>query len=769
MLCKHAWSVVVLCIGLALLCGCPPQGAGGGKAASHAGVITEPGIDFHRKNIGMPVTTLDYIGDSPLGVAGARDTGQVFFAVDGKSGPELYVRDAATLERRFLGQVPELQQSSLAVSADGKYMVFCRQREREKYIEDPKVTYPKKVAVVTRQDVATGKEESLFDFRTEPFLPYRNDQLTPVINRDGSFVAVVSYNMERLTLTKMLSDWLALEADLRTRAKTMPEAERKETEVKLRQLLNNKRTKSWLEGKGVTVAPAGTPTEAEREAIIEYYDENKELAPALLLWENGEARVLPIIREQNGDALLFIVAAEPGVVLLWPQPVIPDPLEPQQIFRADLSTGKLQEACSFLGTPSTFELSQDKTKLLVVNNPTNIEAKQIETQSNIVVCSIDSANANQEISLEGDYLGYVDIVQDGRYAVGQDQDGYRLMLYDTQTKQESVQLELENDISGIFLDQNLQHAIFMEAGILYAMPLSINPTKTDGYIDAGYFDQYKSKFTDMLTTLGFVVPADLEVQYEERWGLNTHEISAQITFPTQPDKPCLMRYSFEEDKVVALWLPQGYPVDSSLIALSSTAQDYYEIKATSESILNTLGWLNPDTRTLYQPGPNPLYDGRTDSYILLYRDGYWLDEKTKDKWVINSEVTMRIHGSDGALIEMSISETDPIHDQPLTMGMDQILFRIRNNGEMPIPEDAPIRFDTENLRYVIDMAKDVYYGPAKYELGQRQRLCYEIDAYITPENELIATYRVDTETGDVLGQLDFQPSSLAGLQPMGAQ
>jgi hypothetical protein len=770
---RVAWCVVVLCAGLTLLCGCPPKGGAGGavgKNGATAGAAVEAGIDFHRKDVGLPVTTLDYIGDSPLGLAGARDSGQLFYAVQGKSDPELYMRDPATMERKMLGQIPQLEQGSLAASADGKYVVYCRQRDSEKYIDDPNITYPKQVAVVTRFDVESAKEDTCYDFKTAPFLEYRNNELSPNISRDGGFIATVSYNMERLTKAKMLSDWLALDSDYRERSKKMKDSEKKETEDSLRQLLANADVKKYLTGHKVSVADTGTPTEEERTAIKQYFNEMKDIETVLLLWEDGQSRVLPItLPESYKGCLSFIISAERDIVLIWPQPLVPNPAVPQELFRIDLKTGAATKVCEFLGMPSTFELSEDKTKLNIVYNPTDLEKKEVTTTTKLMTCSVDGSGTPVEVDLQADYLGYIDLVQDGTYVVGQDQDSHDLILANSVTGTKHIQLELQNAVTGIFIDKGLQHAVFLDTGILYSIPLSETPEQAEGYIESAYFDQFRADFIDSLTTLGFTVPADIKVQYEEREGLKTHEVSVQIVNPAKPDSPVLMRYSLVDKRVVALWFPRSYAFENTMLKESTKPLDYYEIQKRADKILDALGWLNPETRSIYQPGSNPLFDGRTDSYILLYRDGYWYDEKAKDKWIINSEVTLRLLGKSGDIAELSISTTDPIRDQPITLSLDQALFNIRNREEAPIPEDAPVRWDTDNLRYVIDMASEDLYGPGKYSEGKKQRICYEIDAYIKPEDELITSYHVDAETGDVLGQLDFQPTSLAGLTAPGVQ
>jgi hypothetical protein len=145
---------------------------------------------------------------------------------------------------------------------------------------------------------------------------------------------------------------------------------------------------------------------------------------------------------------------------------------------------------------------------------------------------------------------------------------------------------------------------------------------------------------------------------------------------------------------------------------------------------------------------------------VIFRDGYWLDPSAKKQWVYSSEATMRVHANDGSIAEMTLSEQEQVHGQPMTITLEKATFMIRNEGEMPIPEDAPVRFDTDKYRLVVTQKRSDSWGPAKYQGASIARLCYEIDAYIKPEDQIIMTSLVDTETGDVLGTLDYQPMNL---------
>jgi hypothetical protein len=190
--------------------------------------------------------------------------------------------------------------------------------------------------------------------------------------------------------------------------------------------------------------------------------------------------------------------------------------------------------------------------------------------------------------------------------------------------------------------------------------------------------------------------------------------------------------------------------------------DYYAIQDLVVKAMDRLGWLDPETRTVYQPGPSPIYDKKTDSYVVIFRDGYWLGEEKTGQWVYNKEATMRVHASDGSFAEMSLSVLDPVLHQPQTVDMDRAVFNIRNQEGQAIPADAPVTFDTDQdkVRLIVYQTGLDHWTDTGYERALVNRLCYEIDARIQPENALVWSFLVDTETGKVLGQIDFLPSNV---------
>jgi hypothetical protein len=107
-----------------------------------------------------------------------------------------------------------------------------------------------------------------------------------------------------------------------------------------------------------------------------------------------------------------------------------------------------------------------------------------------------------------------------------------------------------------------------------------------------------------------------------------------------------------------------------------------------------------------------------------------------EQWVYNEDATVRVYADSGMVAEMTLSTMDEVQDQPISLALDRAEHFLRNNGENPIPEGAPIRFDLDNKRLVIGQRSVEELGPAKYTSEMESRICYEIDAYLQPEDIL---------------------------------
>jgi hypothetical protein len=267
----------------------------------------------------------------------------------------------------------------------------------------------------------------------------------------------------------------------------------------------------------------------------------------------------------------------------------------------------------------------------------------------------------------------------------------------------------------------------------------------------------QAKALEFFKRAGFSPPAELDWEWEERLGMGVHQFAAVGNVKGDPAKQFLLRYDADEERVESTWFPNGYPFPV-IPELQGGNLDVVDCSQRVEEELERLGWLS-ETKQRYAPDGTPIYDDRTKSYVIVFRDGYELANADK-QWVFNSEATLRINKDSGEILEFNLTSQEPVQDQKFAITAEEALVAIRNYKQQPIPEEAPIKFDAENYRLVLVKGGTLVGGPARYlEPLDKPRLCYEIDARLQPEDVLILTTQVDTETAEVLGQLSFLPSN----------
>jgi hypothetical protein len=435
-----------------------------------------------------------------------------------------------------------------------------------------------------------------------------------------------------------------------------------------------------------------------------------------------------------------------------------DPVMPQPVFNVDFDTGELFECMSYTGTPSLIELDPGEENVLMVVNPTDVDAHEIMTESELRIIPLDGGEESV-FSLAGDYLGLANITSDGLWLVGQEREDQGLYLVDVAAGERTLIKDLMQQADSIFIVDEGDKVIYSDTGVLFQIDLPADLDSEEYWIGDEYIAPHLDSILAFFDAVGFTLPEDLDYKWEERTGLGAHEIAMQLVNPAQPAKPLLLRYRVDNEQVVSVWFPRGYPFEIDP-EMTGENMDYYEVEDLVEKAMDRLGWLNPETRTVHQPGPNPLYDGRSDSFVVVFRDGYWIGEGEDARWAYNQEATMRVSAADGSFAEMTLSAFDPVMHQPITCDLESAVFNIRNQEGQAIPEDAPVRFDTENYRLVVHQEGLDHWTDQGYERALVNRLCYEIDAFIQPEDALIYTFLADTETGKVLGQIEFRPTNV---------
>jgi len=753
---------------LLALVGCPGFGDGGNtgrNSVTDAAGVTTAGFDYAKNSPGLPTRTLDYITLEPVALAGARQAGIVFFGVENADEgiTRIYSRDLETYERRLIAKAKNYVNGSLTASQDGRYLAYARWRETEKYIDDPFCQFPKRVAIPYRLEVATGKVEELFDFRKEAWLPYRNDRHTLFISTDGARVISLAYNLDRLALARQLADWLAIDADYQDRYEEMGSADRSVAEEKLPQLLTARHVEPLLQKLGVSPTPGAMPGEEEREAMKALFQDVSSPQAALLIWEDGQSKILPLgISEDREHLIHYVLASNKHTVLLVAPDAARDNTMAEPVYTVDQTTGEVSECFSYLGVPSFTELSSDEQSLVMVVNAVDAEAREIVPESKLHRIPLDGSESTQ-VPLGGDYLGFVNCTTDATHVVGQDRDDLNLYLTDVASGERMILKEMMAEISSVFVADAGGHVVFSDSGVLFQIDTPLAGGAEITPLDDTYVSAYVAYVVGFLEQLGYEVPSDLEYEWEERQGLGQHEVAFALHNPAEPKGTALVRYKVEPAGVASLWFPAAQPFPIVDQELQGQDLDYYEVEELAVRNLDRVGWLNPETRTLFQPGGNPLYDGRTNSYVVTYRDGYWLGEGDDAQWVYNGEASIRIHANDGSIAEMTLVAHDPVHGQSLSVPLDTAVFKIRNEGTNPIPEEAPVRFDSDNYRLIVYEARLEQVTDAGYEMALVNRLCYEIDGLILPEDALIITGLVDTETGKMYGQIDYQPEGVTNF------
>jgi len=759
---SRTMALIAACLSLVLFA-CNGKTTGG-KASPRTGkATTEAGIAFKRIAVGLPSVALDYVGQAPRGLAGAKPGAEVFFAVKNKEGTGLYVRELRNGKRRDLGNLSDISTGSLSASSNGRYVVYCQPREIKTYIDDPAVTDPSIVAQVIRRDLKSSTEVELFNFRDKALLEYRADSLTPFISSDGSRAVALAYNYDRLLLSRYFGDWVKYEQDFRSKRSTLTKGIASQYEANMRMLTQSARIAPLLQELGVEPSVAGPIPDKERAAMAKLAERFKPPEVALLSWHNNKTTLLKLKLPDGTQSSVYYIFGYTGErVLIGAKDLKAAAMAPQRVYSCNLETGELSPFTELSGLPSTIEISGDGKDVLIVYNPFDAATKKLGTKTHVMRIPLDGSPVS-DTELPGDFFGYADITSDGRYIAAQDRTDYGLYLVDTFELTKHLLSQMVGPVAGVFIEDQAKKVAYLDQGILFSMDVIPNPQRSKDWVQDSYFDQYKPKFTSFLSALKYTVPAQLSYRMEEFDGLGKHEVSAELTDAAKPGQPVLMRYDVSADKITSLWFPQGNAFASDAPGAAKKL-DYYGCERLAKDTLKDVGWLPGDTLQPFQPSPNPMYDSKTDSFVVVFRDGYWLGSGNAADWVTNKEATLRVTASTGQIAEMTMLQLPEVKSQPRTIDFKKAEFLIRNEGSMKIPETAPIRFDEKNVRLVVAMRAKKGEGPAEYTLTEEPRLCYEMDMYILPEDELIQTSRVDTETGEILGQLDFQPSNIAPVK-----
>ena len=445
----------LLSLAVLLLGGCPAgNGTGGALQSGGSGTsainVSDPGIGFTKITYGLPARTLDYVGASPTALAGAPAGGKVFFGIENNDKIRLYSRDLDSGRRTYLTELTDFLGGSLVTDTAGRFLVYDRLREISQYIDDPFITFPNKVALSYRFDTETGETTELFDFRDNPWRAYRGDNHIPFISADGSTVYVLAYNIDWLALDSQLKEWLAIEGNYRESYDELTEDERVETEYALRKLYTTRHVQPLMAELDVAIPESGEITVEEHDAIAALERETGIPEAALLIWQDGETRLLPLkLDTARRFAYHYILAADRDTVLVVAPEQYVDQTALQPVYRVDMETGELSELATYMGAPSNYQLDAGGENLILAYNPIDSEAREILTETHIKVLPLDGGGTT-DLVLEEDYMGLVGITSDYSTLVGQDRDDYDLYIVDTASGERRLLRKLLAGVDSIF-------------------------------------------------------------------------------------------------------------------------------------------------------------------------------------------------------------------------------------------------------------------------------------------------------------------------------
>ena len=775
-------SLLVPVVLLLMLCGCPPPSSGDGNntggngtaapatgggdpardltggGSSPEGGATDmsayydgDNINYKRVNIGLNGKALDYIaGDAPL--CGAKQASMFFFGDDGREETGLYLRDLESGARTQLTSVKQIVPSSLNCSNQGSFLCYARRRPIGSVIDSPDFEYPQFVAELYRLDTASGEETKLFNFGSE-FSMYRNDSLYPFVSEDGERIVCLSYDINRLLLQTQCIEWLKLYTQLYEEAGDVSPEQRASDDENMRIFLRKDHVAPKLREQGYEVS-AETPIDnAARDAVQALFDRHRDPVMSLLIWEDGEARAQVLTPYPGQErSLHFIIDVSEDMILMGANDPSADPTGIQEIYSVDMATGELSQFGSYQGAPSMIEFDAAGENLVVVYNPFDRQNKEIDTVTHVLRIPADGSDP-VDISLGADYFGFLDINADASILVGQNRDDLWLYRVDVATGNSSRLSQHFVDLDGLYLDGPGSRVVYLENMISFVMDVPADPQSSPDWISDSYFSEYRDKVSSFLDSAGFEIRDDQLMRFEERTGMGVSQTSIELSFERNPEQTVLFRYDNNKGTFSSMWSPVPGTIKLKP-EFRRSEMDYFECLEVVEGIMDRLGWENPNTREPWYPGASPLYDGKSDSYVITVRDGYWYDPAVQEHWVYNAECTMRIVAGTGDIAEINFVRYEQINDQDIRTDLEMADHQIRNYGNDPIPEGA-LDFDYEGARLLIAEKKPDVVTPGDYLSQVEERIVYEVNGYL--EGELVLGSLVDAEDFSVLGRINYMP------------
>nr|MDQ3024257.1 hypothetical protein [bacterium] len=666
----------------------------------------------------------------------------------------------AETKKTLLTEVNDMIPESLVSNPPGTLLAYSRKRAIGGYLDVPAIKEPSDVAVIYTYDVAKGEEQPVFDFREGDWLRYRNPGIKPKMSHSGKRIAALSYDIDDDNVMRDLDEFMNIGAQYFGPAAKLDDSLREQAEARLREILDSAHIRPLLRAQGIEPAADRKVSDLDLEAARAL--RRKYIAPqwALLISGAGEPKLieLQLPAKYSLNSLTLLAVGDKTVLLeTTGKSTNGNPLV--QLLRVDEATGEATEFASYIGVPSSIMLDTQEQNLLLTylryDQPTHTLTNTLQLRT---IPLADPQAVTETVKFEAVPDSFA-LSNDGRSYAAQSAGDHA--LYVAVPGGDPVKVaELLAPVDGLFVSNDGKHVAYTENGLLFAIEVVPNPEQSKQWQGADVFNSYETLAREFLMQLGYQLPAELTAKWEESDGLGLHEATGALRGKGEAeDQGVLLRYNIEQKRFESIFFP-GTPWPNS--KLVEVAVDAPEAEARALALRNAAGWLS-DEAEKYQPGANPLFDGSTETYVLVFRDGYLVKTPKGEKVAVNGEATIRVHKPTGQVVELNL-QTMPETKGSFTATDEEIAFAVRNKGNEKYPENAPIRIDTENMGLIVARNKKTVYVPARLELSTDWRLAWSVNTYIQPEDELIATSWIDVEKpADILGQLNFLPTNQANM------
>jgi len=553
-------------------------------------------------------------------------------------------------------------------------------------------------------------------------------------------------------LMRDLDEWLSLAPDIVSGK--VKAADKDKNTKRLHEILALPHIYPMLKGAGITADDTTKFTTADIDKVRRLRQSQPQPQWAALISDAGQDPKLIKLKLPQKYALnvVSLMAVGDHTLILATEGKSTGGYPQAQLLRVDESSGATTELTTYVGAPQTLLLDADEQNILLTYLPYDTKTKVLSDKLALRTIPIgDVANAT-EVELYPAVSDAFTATSDPKMFAIQSSVDHAIYFSKSGSSPEPLAYLLA-PVDGMFLTTDGNHLVYAENGLLFTIDVRADAKSSDEWVPDSTFASYATEATAFLTKLGYQVPADVGFRWEDRDGFGSHEVTGLAV--KKGGEGALLRYNVDSKRFESLFFP-GTPWPNSKLPKASVDSTEAEKRANSMRLL--AGWLS-DKAEKYQPGPNPLYDGQTGTYVMIFHDGYLLKTPKGEKEAVNGEATLRVHKPTGQIVEWDLQTMPEIKTANFKASDNEIKSAVRNKGRQKYPENAAIKIDLADAALIVARNKKQAFAPAEIEEPGEWRLAWSVDTFIQPENELILTSWVDVENTDVLGELNFLPTS----------